>query len=161
MENEAMTHTRPDEAGFTLVEALCAIVILVFGLIAITNLILVAATSNTVANHSTAATTLATQQMEALKATPFINLVPGGDLDSDADPNFTNVVAGAAPMVPGVGEVRVRWRVDALGCNQVLFLVVRGESLAPLAGTRSRAEFTALRTCTNVGLGCPVAAGCP
>ena len=45
------------EAGFTLIEALVAIVILAFGLMAVTNLLVVAAASNTVGNHSTAATT--------------------------------------------------------------------------------------------------------
>src|SRR5204863_2278147 len=43
--------SRGSEAGFTLVEALVAIVILVFGLIAVTNLMLVAASSNSVANQ--------------------------------------------------------------------------------------------------------------
>ncbi len=38
----------PDaEAGFTLIEALVAIVVLVFGLMAVTNLMIVAASSNT------------------------------------------------------------------------------------------------------------------
>ena len=45
---------RGAEAGFTLVEALVAVVVLVFGLMAVTNLLLVAASSNSVANQSTA-----------------------------------------------------------------------------------------------------------
>ena len=49
---------RSRESGFTLVETLVAIVVLVFGLMAVTNLLLVAATSNTVANQSSAATVL-------------------------------------------------------------------------------------------------------
>ena len=42
------------EAGFTLIEALVAMVVLTFGLMAVTNLMLVAASSNTVANQGTA-----------------------------------------------------------------------------------------------------------
>ena len=48
---ETLDHNdRSRESGFTLVETLVAIVVLVFGLMAVTNLMLVAATSNTVAN---------------------------------------------------------------------------------------------------------------
>ncbi len=64
-------HSRRPQAGFTLVEALIAMVILSFGLIAVTNLMLVASTSNTVANQSTAATSIASQRMEQLKALGF------------------------------------------------------------------------------------------
>ena len=46
---------RGREAGFTLVEALVAVIVLVFGLMAVTNLMLVAASgSNTVADQGTA-----------------------------------------------------------------------------------------------------------
>jgi type II secretory pathway pseudopilin PulG len=156
------------EAGFTLVEALCAIVILAFGLIAIANLMLVAATSNSVANQATAATTLASQQLELLKNTPFTfppntqafnpALAPGGDLDNDAAGYFNPPV-----NVPGVGDVRVRWLivgvpdpVDAV--VRTLFITVRAEGLGALAGARSRAEFTTIRSCTDsalTGLNCP------
>lgn len=47
------------EAGFTLVEALLAVVVLIFGLMAVTNLMLVAASSNSVANQGTPAVTSA------------------------------------------------------------------------------------------------------
>jgi type II secretory pathway pseudopilin PulG len=150
METAQRTDPRRDEAGFTLVEAMCAIVILVFGLMAITNLMLVAATSNTVANHSTAATALATQQMEALKATSFELLAAGGDIENDVAGYFVDPV----PEVPGVGQIRVRWQMTQVDVR-TLYIQVRAESLAPLAGTRSRAEFTAIRTCQNQAQGCP------
>jgi len=160
------------EAGFTLVEALCAIVILVFGLMAIANLMLVAATSNSVANQGTAATTLATQQMEILKNIPFTDppttanfnalLTPGGDLDLDPaaeDPNFINPPVD----VPGVGEIQVRWEIvgvpdPADGVVRTLFITVRAQGMGPLTGARSRAEFTTFRSCTDsdpAGLNCP------
>src|SRR5262245_50077908 len=78
---------RQGEAGFTLIETLVAIVILVFGLMAVSNLLLVAASSNTVANQGTAAATAASETLEALKQIPFTQLVDGGDLNSDV-PSF-------------------------------------------------------------------------
>ena len=59
--NRATRVARRTEAGFTLIEALVAIIILSFGLIAVTNLMLVAASSNTVANQGTAAAAIATR----------------------------------------------------------------------------------------------------
>ncbi len=72
--------TRGSESGFTLVEALVAVVVLVFGLMAVTNLMLVAASSNTVANQGTAAVTSATRAMDMVKSTTHsdLRLNPGG-----------------------------------------------------------------------------------
>ena len=76
-------NSTPDQAGFTLIEALIAMVILAFGLIAITNLLIVAASSNSVGNMSSAATALASQQLELLKAQSYTNIAPGGSLTAD------------------------------------------------------------------------------
>jgi Tfp pilus assembly protein PilV len=141
---------RSSEAGFTLVEALVAIVILVFGLIAVTNLLVVAASSNSVANQATAAATIAAQRLELLKAQPFTSLTTGGDLDSDVA-NFNQ-----NDDVPGVGRIHTRWAVVAIaGDAQVYFVAVRSEGTGVLSVRRSRAEFTTFRSCTNVALGCP------
>jgi type II secretory pathway pseudopilin PulG len=162
------TQVRSD-AGFTLVEALCAIVILVFGLMAISNLILVAATSNSVANQSSAATTLASLQLERLKATPFDDLPdPGaGTTDGDLDlPSAAGEPAcdaalftdyGCADTVEGVGRIIVRWTVTGVD-GQSRFIVVRAQGTGALAGPRSRAEFTTFRTCTDQD---PAGAACP
>ena len=141
---------RSSEAGFTLVEALVAIVILVFGLIAVTNLLVVAASSNSVANQATAAATIAAQRLELLKAQPFTSLTTGGDLDSDVA-NFNQ-----NDDVPGVGRIHTRWTVVAIAADaQVYFVAVRSEGTGVLSVRRSRAEFTTFRSCTNVALGCP------
>jgi prepilin-type N-terminal cleavage/methylation domain-containing protein len=155
---ETTARARREQAGFTLVEALCAIVILSFGLMAITNLMLVAATSNTVANQSTAATALATQQMEVLKATNFLALpapLPGahvGDVTVDTAGYFIN----PPPEVQGVGQIKVRWRIDGVDA-QSYFITVRAEGTGALTGPRSRAEFTVFRSCTDTSIGCPPA----
>lgn len=140
---------RNAQAGFTLVEALCAVVILSFGLMAVANLMIVAASSNSVANQSSAATALATAQLEQLKSVPF-HLLPDpgaggtlGNLDAD-DAGFSNF-----QTVPGVGDVRIRWTVTGID-GQARFIVVRAEGTGALSGARSRAEFTTFRTCTDM-----------
>ena len=77
-------NARRGQAGFTLVEALVAVTVLIFGLMAVTNLLLVAASSNTVANQGSAATTSASQVMDVLRSTPWNELVPGGDVANSA-----------------------------------------------------------------------------
>jgi len=136
------------EAGFTLVEALVAIVILIFGLMAVTNLMLVAASSNTVANQATAAATTASEQMEVLKAKPFADLVAGGSVASDVTGFNSN------STLPGVGVIHTRWQI-ASPDGQTRFIRVRSEGLSRLVAARSRAELTTFRTCTAVQRGCP------
>ena len=165
---------RGDQSGFTLIEALVAIVVLAVGLIAVTNLLVIAAASNTVGNHSTAAATAASETMERLKSRTFMALTPGGDVEAGTEgsisacdetpttppaaPNTTDCVVGgnfnARRAVPGVGEIRTFWEIRQID-GQVLFIKVRSQSTAALAGARSRAEFTTFRSCTSTATGCP------
>ena len=156
------------EAGFTLVEALVAIVVLSFGLMAVTNLLFVAAASNTVGNHGTAATTAASEIMERLKSRTFISLAAGGDVEAgtagsisncdETPPSTTECVIGgnfnASRTIPGVGQIQSFWEIRQID-GQTLFIKVRSQSTAPLAGARSRAEFTTFRSCTATTIGCP------
>ena len=155
---------RRREAGFTIVEAMIAIVILVFGLMAVTNLMIVAASSNTAANHMTAATDASNEVMERIKATPFTQITVGGDLVTDAgsllncqEPAQTCVIPGnfnSSRGFPGVGQIKTRWRIEAEG-TQTLFITVRSESLSPLVASRSRSELTMFRSCTAAPPTCP------
>jgi prepilin-type N-terminal cleavage/methylation domain-containing protein len=142
---------RDGEAGFTLIETLVAIVVLVFGLIAVTNLLLVGATNNSVANQGTAATAVATQQMEILKAQRFAGLVPGGDLAADAPGYF------ATPVVEGVGVINVRWTIVMPADEpQLRMITVQAEGMGPMVRMRSRVQLTTIRSCTAaVDQGCP------
>jgi len=141
---------RSGEAGFTLVESLAAIVILVFGLIGITNLMIVAASSNAAANQGTAAAAVAAQRLEELKAAPFGSVAAGGDVASDVS-GFNR-----DDSIPGVGVIHTRWALSAIaGNNQLVFVQVRSEATGALAPGRTRAEFTTFRSCTSVALGCP------
>jgi len=169
----ANTHRPEDrkEAGFTLVEALVAIIVLVFGLIAVTNLLLVAASSNAVANQSSAATMDATERLELLRNLPFATLAAGvGGNINDTTMPATNCVpaAGAAPPMPpvfacfhdlsGVGRIVTRWQITAVaGTGRLLYIQVRSEGMGALSQARSRSDYAVVRACTDSSL--PAAAG--
>jgi type IV pilus assembly protein PilV len=139
---------RSSEAGFTLVEALVAILVLVFGLAAVANLMLVGASSNAVGNATTASATLASREMERLKAVEFLTLAPGGNLDADQAGYFS------VEDVPGVGRVRTRWTIAQLDPRNV-FITVRSQAEGAMTGARSRSQFTVFRSCTSQTIGCP------
>jgi len=155
------------EAGFTLVETLVAIVVLVFGLMAVTNLLLVAANSNQVGNQATVAATSATQVMDVLKSTTWNSLVPGGSLTADATaPSpacgaLVNPVAGiynCDDIINGVGRIKTRWTIAAVpGTQRLLLITVRSEGTSVLGAGRTTATFTAFRACTeSVAQSCPL-----
>jgi Tfp pilus assembly protein PilV len=161
------TEARRAEAGFTLVEALVAIVVLTFGLMAVTNLMLVAASSNSVANQGTAAVTSATRAMDMLKANTYdvLDDSPGGttfasDHAAKACDAVDLVVTDwhCTDTVPGVGTVHTHWYVTAAADPRLLHLRVRSEGTGALSGARSRAEFTSFRACTNSN---PTTGQCP
>ncbi len=167
--------SRHPEAGFTLIEVLIAIVILVFGIMAVTNLMVVAASSNSLGNAASATTAEAGEVMERLKRIRFADLpnvtgAPVGNLAADAGTisNCNDITqAGgcvipanfnASRAIPGVGTVKTRWRLAAgtvPADAQVIFITVRSEIDAPLLRQRSRAEFTTIRSCTATDIGCP------
>lgn len=160
-----MTHTgrktigRGAEAGFTLVEALVAIVVLIFGLMAVTNLMLVAASSNSVANQSTAAVASATRVMDMLKATSFTALVKGhpdfafDDAKQCDDTTLEVKEFHCTSSMPGVGDVHTHWFVYDVEPvdTRLLYIRVVSEGTGALSGARSRAEFTTFRACTAPG----------
>jgi len=171
-ENDGLSGRPGKETGFTLVEALTAMVVLIFGLMAVTNLMIVAASSNAVANQGTAATTSASQALDFLKTIPFLNLpATGGAFVQPVrnDTSSTNcatltpatitTVFSCFDDVPGVGRVVTQWTV-ATPEPRVRFIRVRSEGTAPLAGARSRSEFTLIRTCTDSSVNTPPN-GCP
>ena len=167
MKPTTQSSERGGQAGFTLVEALVAIVVLIFGLMAVTNLLLVAASSNSVANQGTAAVTTATQVLDFLKATTYDtldNAVVGTTFDATDggkdcnDPTLVPTDAHCTLGTPGVGTVHAHWYITPTADARLLFIRVRSEGTGALAAARSRAEFTTFRACTNAD---PVTGGCP
>ncbi|MFN8091495.1 MAG: prepilin-type N-terminal cleavage/methylation domain-containing protein [Vicinamibacteria bacterium] len=154
-------------AGFTLVETLVAIVVLVFGLMAVTNLLLVAASSNAVANQATAAVTSAGRVMEMLKGVTFTSLTVGG-ADWNAGDGGRACASADFPTwftewhctddIPGVGRIHTHWRISTTADQRILHIEVQSQGLGTLAAARSRADFTVFRACTNSD---PTTGGCP
>lgn len=151
---------RRGEQGFTLIEALVAMVILVVGISAISNLMVVAGTSNTVANSTTAASAVAAQQMERLKSATYQTLVPGGtvtlpvnhgvghpDCDPAVGPAVTAVYLCDA-RIQGVGTIHVQWQIvnNLPGAPQTYFINVLAQPVATGIGLRGQARFTTFRT---------------
>ena len=133
------------QEGFTLIEAVVATGILIVGLVAISNLMFVAISSNSIANWQTGSTFLASQKLEELRATrfdaPTLLDSPADSLDVDAAGYFED------DTVDGLGVFHTRWRVQtvaAVGPN-LKYIAVRTEKVGPLA-RRTQAEFTTLRT---------------
>lgn len=140
--NEETAQGSSGEAGFTLVEVLVAIVVLVFGLIAVTNLLLVAASNNTAANLGTASAMAAAQQMDMLKSTPYNGLALG---------TTTQVV-----MMPGTGPIEVTTLIEPgeAGAAPYRQITVTASGVGPMVAARSRIVLTAIRSCVSGGLLC-------
>ena len=148
---------RTGEEGFTLVEALTAVLILAFGLVGVTNLMLVAGSTNSVANQGTSATNHATEIMERLKGLSSSELVTGGSLTTDVgtancDDDAVTTCANpgnfnAMRSIPGVGVIKTRWTIEAVGTG--FFIRVRSEGMGALSRSRSRAEFSMARQPNN------------
>ena len=138
------TPSNNPEAGFTILEAVIATLILLFGLASIFNLMIVAVSNNSVANRGSGATTLAAQQMEILRSTPFSALAdsPTDSLEV-ADPDFSRI-----DHVEGVASYETRWEITTLSDPNLKYLRVRVEPDG-FRGRAARSELTTVRTCTT------------
>jgi type II secretory pathway pseudopilin PulG len=146
--NEPKKPKNAAEAGFTLVEAITAFLILIIGLQAIVNLFLVASTSTQVAKQTTATTAQAAEVMEVLKAVPYRELwTPAAETDTtqyspgdkrgniDIQTDSANVVEDETPV-----DVDVTGGADA--GNVDVFAVDR--NVDGVGQIRIRWEFTSI-----------------
>jgi prepilin-type N-terminal cleavage/methylation domain-containing protein len=153
------------QEGFTLVEVMVSIIILTVGLLSLAQMIVLATNSNTLSGRMTSTSSLAKEQLEKLKATPFYvdpltktrnpALADGGDLDSAAAGYVQDYDAKGLP-VAGNGFYEVRWQIRTVNANLPLEMVEirvrclstagRGEQFAIIG----EARFTTYRT-ANVG----------
>lgn len=161
--NPSKTQTQPARsplAGFTLVEAIIATLVLSIGLMAVSNLSVIAIGSTSVANRTTASSLVAAQKLEELKATPFSNLADTAANALEADTTTGGVAAFSDTHVAGVGRFHTRWRVATVGAfgTTVKYIAVRSEALGVM-GRMTRSEFTTVRSCTTptgaAGSTCP------
>jgi prepilin-type N-terminal cleavage/methylation domain-containing protein len=158
--------THRSDSGFTLIEALIAMIILVTGLVAVANLMIVSASSNNVANTMSATTAEASEVMDLLKSIAWTNLTPGGSLTADMpatnpdeeprvilDPGTGALTQyNAYRTIPGVGRVRTRWTIVEVAGNAnqapARFITVTSDAVNRLARGKSAVTFTTFRTCT-------------
>jgi type IV pilus assembly protein PilV len=99
MTRQGMASTRGDtvangQAGFSLVEALIAVLVFIIGIAAVSNLFLVAITANSAANHQAATTAIAAEVLDRLRAEPFANLTPGYPVGSGSGVFTTTASSG-------------------------------------------------------------------
>ena len=136
-------------------------VVLAFGLMAVTNLMLVAASSNTVANHSTAAATSAAEAMDMIRGTSWPILVAGGDHTDDDETGAIDCSLANANTYRCVENIRGRrtglhpvGRCPRAGNGALVPHpgALRGKGRPRRAPARAR-EFTTFRSCTSAA--CP------
>jgi len=68
-----------EQSGFTLVEVMVALVVLIAGMLGVMGMQYMAVYGNSVSRKMSVATVLGQTQMEMLKATPFASVVSGND----------------------------------------------------------------------------------
>jgi len=148
------------DSGFSLIEAIIAVLVFIIGIAAVSNLFLMASTANSAANQMSATTALASEVMDRLRAIPKSDLVaitpasmrpaasdtpctePGG-LDCVQAGTLVTKTGAMHRVVPGVGDIHVRWSIE--GAGDVFFIRVRAQSLMTIVGERGYAEFTTFR----------------
>jgi len=111
MDGGKMKQGRAGQNGFTLVEVLVALVVLISGMLGVMGMQYMSVQGNATSRNMRVATNLGQMQMEMLQATPFNNLAQGND-----SPVLDNSTSG------GVVFQRIWWvqpncSVLALGIN--------------------------------------------
>ena len=160
-------HSRTGEHGFTLIEVMVSIVILTVGLLSLAQMMVLASNANTLSGRLTSASSIAKEQLERLKATPFysdpfsrirnVALQDGGDLDSTIAGYVQFYDLNGQVAAPGTGAVfEVRWEIQTVPSNLPLQMVRIRVRCLPAAGMQDQfavigeARFTTFRA-ANVG----------
>lgn len=114
---------RRAERGFSLLEAMLAMAIVLLVLLSVAQLFAVGAAVNRAAEDITQVTTLASDKLEELKIVDYDDLDPGGSLDADVAGYFD------LPDVEGDGETDYtrRWMITDLGDRSLIEVRVVGE----------------------------------
>jgi hypothetical protein len=150
-----------NEAGFSLVEAIIAVLVFIIGIAAVSNLFISSITANSTANVSAATAAVASEVMDRLRALPANTLTVGapaggvltpvaGDTSVCQEPAASNCVRAGnfvmTKIVPGVGVVHAKWSIaQGSAGTGLLFITVRAQTRATIVGERGHAEFTTFR----------------
>lgn len=103
---------RRGEEGFTVVEVMIAMLVLVIGLAGILSLQLTAIRATSFSRHATEASLLAEDKMEALRTVPAATLVAGTD------------TVNAGGMVDAEGLYTREWTITAGGATTAVTVAV-------------------------------------
>jgi prepilin-type N-terminal cleavage/methylation domain-containing protein len=155
---------RSAERGFSLIEVMVAILILTVGLLALAQMMVVATNSNSLSSRMTSASSLAKEQLERLKATPFYAdpltkertpaLLDGGNNELPGGAGYAQQYDANGIAVGGGGQFEVRWEIETVDTPLPLEMVeirVRCVTVnADQFNVIGEARFTTIRT-ANVG----------
>lgn len=130
--DERVTRAAPDRGqhGFTIVEVLIALVVLLIGMAGILMLQLTSSEASSFSRHATEASVLAEDKMEVLRTTPVFQLVDGDDrVDALGVPDpVDGFYARQWTVVPGdptTIRVEVQWREKADTAEPPYSIVMR------------------------------------
>ncbi len=158
----AFRNQRNDE-GFSLIEVMVAIMILMVGLLSLAQMMIVATNSNNLSGRMTSCSALAKEQLERLKASPFYTnpaglvrnpiLAAGGQIDVTVG-GYSQIYDEEGLGTAAAGMFEVRWQIidvpTALPLEMVRINVRCLATNADQFNIIGEARFTTFRT-ANVG----------
>ncbi len=158
----ASRNQRNDE-GFSLIEVMVAIMILMVGLLSLAQMMIVATNSNNLSGRMTSCSALAKEQLERLKASPFYTnpaallrnpiLAAGGDTNATVG-GYSQIYDEEGIATAAAGMFEVRWQITDIPTALPLAMVrINVRCLATNADQFNiigEASFTTFRT-ANVG----------
>jgi len=115
---------RNHEQGFTLIEILFAVAVLAFGLLAVSSMQGSAIRGNLMALDRTEAVAWAQNQMEALMALPFNDVVTGGPTVQGNYPITWNVIPGS-PATCKLVTVTVNYSEKGIARRPVVLTCIK------------------------------------
>ena len=113
------------DRGFSLVEVLIAVAVLVAGAMALVPLVMLAAAANASARHATYATVLAAQKLEELRSRQTVPPAASG---------VEYVDRLGEPRGPGNAAYVRQWSIEPVAADATGALVVIDVAVAPRAG---------------------------
>jgi Tfp pilus assembly protein PilV len=130
--------TTRDAGGFGFIESMIAMALLSFAVLSTAQMIITGVYVSEASSDLTSVTSLASQQMEALKSVAFDDLDAGGDIDANVNNFFDTIDLDG----DGTAEFTRRWEVTDLGLSKTIDVVALGPPTA--MGDARQARLTAL-----------------